>query len=376
MKPRQAILEKLLLTFVALTVCPSLSAEDEGSHDEHEDEEVALVMNETERKAAGISIGSVERRALSELLRLPGEVIPNAYRSAKIAPRITAQIVERHVRLGDHVEVGQHMVTLSSVEMAEAQGAVILADRDWLRVKALGREVVSDQRYTTAKVGREAAIAKVLAYGMTQDHVDELLANTDASHASGAFVLAAPIAGTVLEDDFIVGEVLEPGRVIFEISDETSLWVEARTSAGRITGVVEGTRVRLSPDQKQWRDAEVVQIHHRLDENTRTQAVRIAVSNEDDWLHPGQFVEVEIAVGEPDEVLAIPREAMVLLKGTPVVFRLDDANEFHPEPVTLGVTYGDWREVTSGLDKGDVVATAGTFYLKSLLLKSEIGDEH
>jgi cobalt-zinc-cadmium efflux system membrane fusion protein len=280
------------------------------------------------------------------------------------------------VRLGDHVEVGQHMVTLSSVEMAEAQGALILADNEWRRVKALGKEVLSDQRYTTAKVGREAAIAKVLAYGMTQENVDELLVNTDASHATGAFVLSAPIAGTVLEDDFIIGEVLEPGRVIFEISDETSLWVEARTSVGKITGVAEGTRVRLSPDQKQWRDAEVVQIHHRLDENTRTQAVRIAVSNEDDWLHPGQFVEVEIAVGEPDEVLAIPREAMVLLKGGPVVFRLDEANQFHPEPVTLGATYGDWSEITSGLDSGNVIATAGTFYLKSLLLKSEIGDEH
>jgi cobalt-zinc-cadmium efflux system membrane fusion protein len=216
----------------------------------------------------------------------------------------------------------------------------------------------------------------VLAYGMAQSQVDALVANTNASHAKGRFALTAPIAGTVLADDFIVGEVLAPGRVLFEISDETSLWVEARTSATQMAGITEGAPVRLSPDQRQWRDAQVVQIHHRLDESTRTQAIRIEVSNEDDWLHPGQFVEVEIAVDSSREALAVPAEAVVLLKGSTVVFHLENGDEFHPEAVTLGGTFGAWREVLSGVEEGDVIATRGTFHLKSLVLKSEMGDGH
>jgi cobalt-zinc-cadmium efflux system membrane fusion protein len=66
----------------------------------------------------------------------------------------------------------------------------------------------------------------------------------------------------------------------------------------------------------------------------------------------------------------------VLFKGSSVVFHLEDGREFHPEPVQLGATSGKWSQITSGVDEGDIIAVRGTFYLKSLLLKSELGDGH
>jgi len=368
MNGRLAMITRALVVMAATAIiCQVTLAEEEGE---------ALVLTESERTAAGIEIGAVERRTLSELLRLPGEVVPDAYKSAKVAPRITAQIIKRHVRLGEHIQVGQPMVTLSGVEMAEAQGALLVADQEWLRVKALGKDVISNRRYTEAQVMRQAAMAKVLAYGMIKTQVDRLLATGDASRATGEFDLFAPIAGTVLLDDFVLGELIEPGRVIFEITDESTLWVEARTSASKISGVSIGMPVRISPDQIQWRDAAVVQIHHRLDEATRTQAIRVEFTNENDWLHPGQFVEVEIAAGSGHDVLAVPTDSVVLLKGANVIFRMEENDEFHPEPVTVGATFGDWIEVVSGLEEGDVIATAGAFFLKSLVLKSELGEGH
>jgi len=312
MNVRLAMRKRALVVIAAmLIICQVTLAEEEDGHDEHEEEGEGLVLTTVERKAAGIETGVVGHRSLTELLRLPGEVILDAYRSAKVAPRITAQIVKRHVRMGDHIQVGQPMVTLSSVEMAEAQGALLVADQEWRRVKALGKDVISNRRYTEAQVMRQAAMAKALAYGMIETQVDRLLATGDASRATGEFDLFAPIAGTVLLDDFVLGELIQPGRVIFEITDESNLWVEARTSANKIAGVSIGMPVRISSDQVEWRDATVVQIHHRLDEATRTQAIRVEVRNENDWLHPGQFVDVEIAAGSGHEVLAVPTDSRV-----------------------------------------------------------------
>lgn len=243
-------------------------------------------------------------------------------------------------------------------------------------MKALGKDVISNRRYTQAQVMRQAAMAKALAYGMIKTEVDRLLATGDASRATGEFDMMAPIAGTVLLDDFVLGELIAPGRVIFEITDESSLWVEARTSANKISGVSIGTPVRISPDQIEWRDATVVQIHHRLDEATRTQAIRVEFKNENDWLHPGQFVDVEIAAGSKHDVLAVPTDSVVLLKGENVVFLLEENDEFHPTPISVGATFDSWNEVVSGLEKGDVIATAGVFFLKSLVLKSELGEGH
>jgi len=351
-------------------------AEEHDDHDEHDEEEEALVLTESERADAGVEIGVVELRLLAELLRLPGEVIPNAYLSAKVAPRITAQIVKRHARLGEQVQKGQLMVTLSSVEMADAQGALLVADQEWRRVQVLGKDVVSARRYTEAQVTRQAAMAKILAFGMIDAQARNLLATGDASRATGEFDLFAPIAGTVLQDEFVVGELINPGRIIFEISDETSLWVEARAIASDVRDVSIGTPAQVSVDGNEWIAGEVVQRHHRLDEITRTQALRIEVSNEEDQLHAGEFVQVVIEKTETSRVLAIPKEAVVLLRGDAVLFALHEDGDFEPVLVDADRTVGDWIAIRSGLHEGDQIVVRGAFYLKSLLLKSEIGEGH
>jgi cobalt-zinc-cadmium efflux system membrane fusion protein len=367
------------LLIILLLVAAMASAEDD--HDEHEghddhEEEVALVFSAAERRAAGIETQTVRRRVVSAHLRLPGEVIPNAYRSVSIGPRISGQVVGRHARLGDDVKAGDPLIAISSVEMADAQGQLIVADREWQRVKGLGKEVVSARRYTEAQVARQLAMAKVIAYGMTEGQADSLIKKGDASLANGKFDLLATLDGTVVRDEFLIGEFVEPGRVLIEISDEHNIWIEARTSANKVSGIKAGMPARISANDRDWRDGSVVQIHHRLDEMTRTQAVRVEVTNEDHGLHAGQFVEVEIEIGGDEKILAVPTEAVVLLKGSPVVFHLEDGREFHPEPVQLGTTAGNWSQVLSGVDDGDVIAVRGTFYLKSLLLKSELGDGH
>ena len=60
-------------------------------------------------------------------------------------------------------------------------------------------------------------------------------------------------------------------------------------------------------------------------------------------------------------------------KGTPMVFELE-GNEFEPQPVETGLRADGYTAITTGLDIDDIVAIAGAFQLKSLLLKSQIGD--
>lgn len=351
--------------------------EQEGSHKEaggHE-EEGALKMTAAEREAQGIRTAKVEPRALAGAVTAPGEVRMNAYASTQVTPRISAQVVARHVRLGEQVAKDQPLVTLSSVAMAEAQGALIEADREWQRVHKLGREVVSEQRYVAAQVARQRAYATVRAYGMSDAHVERLLADGDASRATGAFDLLSPQVGTVIRDDFVAGEVVEAGRVLFEVSDESRLWVEARLTPEQAGGVRVGTLARVSRDGKQWLDGKVVQLHHRLDEGTRTQGVRIEVANLGDQLHPGEYVNVSVQTAATQARIAVPKDAVLLMQGAPTVFKLE-GDELHPQPVETGVTRGGFTEIKAGLAAGDEIVTQGAFLLKSLALKSQMGEGH
>ncbi|MDE2886567.1 MAG: efflux RND transporter periplasmic adaptor subunit [Gemmatimonadota bacterium] len=366
----------LIAFFVNLVIAAPVFAEDAGHGKPGGDASGIIKLTAEEQRAAGVVVDRVSRRALGETIRVPGNVEINMYRSARVTPRITAQVVARHVILGESVSAGQRMVTLSSVAMAEAQAELIIANREWERSRSLGPESVSERRYTEARVARQLALARVLAYGMTEAQADALMSTSEAERASGVFDLLSPQAGTVLQDNFIVGELIEPGRVLFDISDESVMWVEARPIAVGVPDIHTGMPARVTPDGVNWIDGTVVQRYHRVDETTRTHGVRIEVDNADDQLHERQFVEVEIVTGKGDTVLAVPSAAVTMIGDTPTVFKVEHGHEFHAESVASGPTVGDWTAVSAGLREGDVIVVAGIFHLKSLMLKSSLGGGH
>ncbi|MCY4496583.1 MAG: efflux RND transporter periplasmic adaptor subunit, partial [Rhodospirillaceae bacterium] len=163
---------------------------DDGHEENHEaDHELELEppasvhLSPSQQQAAGIRSEIVQPRRLEVALRAPGEVRLNAYATFRVTPRIRAQVLERPAVLGDTIAAGQPLVTLSSVEMAEAQGTLLVADREWIRVRDLGREVVSDRRYIEAQVTAEQARARVLAFGMVEQQLQSLVDSGDASLA-------------------------------------------------------------------------------------------------------------------------------------------------------------------------------------------------
>jgi len=292
---------------------------------------------------------------------------------ARVTPKIPSVVEERHVRLGDVVEAGQPLATLSSVAMAEAAGELMLAAYEWRLVRELGRDAVSGRRYAEAETAQRKAMARVLAYGLTERQADALSTSDDLHAFSGRFDLLAPRPGTVFSDDFVVGDLVEPGRVLVEIVDESSVWVEAR--AADLPDAERGDSAIVVSDDGGRFDGRVVQRHHQLDEVTRTRALRIEVENVDDRLHPGQFVAVEFETGVTEPVLAVRRTAVTLMEGSESVFRLE-GDEFHPVRIMTGDNVGDWVVVDQGLESGDMVATVGVFHIKSLLLKSSLGSGH
>ena len=343
-------------------------------HEEHEEGGVKLTSEQ--QAMAGIVVKTLQPRDITGELRAPGEIQLNAYATSRVAPRIAAQVIERHAKLGDAVEHGAPLVALSSVDMAQAQGDLLVAEREWRRVSKLGREVVSEQRYTEARIAREQARARVSAFGMTEDEIKQLVATGKAELANGRFQLLAPQAGTVIRDEFIVGELVEPGRVLFEISDESLLWVEARLTpdeAARVTPDAHATV--LVGDQTV--EGRVSQVHHALDESTRTLGVRIEVPNPGDRLHPGLFVEVRIASGTTRQVLAVPEDAVLRsTDGDWQVFVEHEPGEFEAREVEV-IRSSAGQAVIEGVAPGARVVTRGAFFLQSELAKSGFDiDDH
>ncbi len=316
---------------------------------------------------AGIQLETITPQTLSLTVSAPGEVKSNDYRSVQITPRVAAQVVRRLAKLGDTVKVGQPLVTLTSVEVAEAQGEAQVKAREWARVRELGEAIVGGRRFLEARVAAEQARAKLIAYGLSA-------AEAGKSESLGQFTLVSTRAGTVLKDDFIEGERIEPGRVLFLIADEATVWIEANLSPADAAKVAEGSKARVKLDSR-WLDGKVIQKHHLINETTRTIPVRIEVSAAGDHLHNGEFVECRVEIGSLDQVMAVPNTALYQgTDGSWAVFVQKSATAYQRVQVTLKDDLGE-QTVVEGLEAGAKVVAQGAFYLNSELSKGSLGDK-
>jgi len=344
---------------------------DEDGDDGHGHGEAAsdAELTDAQRRMAGIETMTVKRQSLGDAITAPGEAILNAYRTTKVTPRTPAQVMKRHARLGDHIKKGQRLVTLSSVEMAEAQGALMEANVELRRVKKLGRKVVSEKRFVAAQIAYQQAYAKVSAYGMTNKQIKSLIKTGDATRATGEFHLLSFQDGTIISDGFVVGELIEPGHVLMEISDESVLWVEARLTPEDAARIALGSPARVQVG-KRWLSGKVTQARHTLDETTRTLAVHIEVANQHDELHPGQFVTAVIEGKETMQGIVVPLAAVLRAADGDWQVLVEVApGRFEPKEVEVSRTVGD-QMLIDGLAEGTTIVSKGAFFVQSEIAKS------
>ena len=338
----------------------------------HADEADPLTLDAAAIRDIGIVVDTLAARSLTDELKAPGEVRADAYSTVLVSPRVEAHVLARKARLGDVVKAGQPLVVLSSVQVAETQGQLIVAEQDWRRIAALGPEAVSARRYNEAKVQRDQARAKLRAYGLAEGQIATLLRRGSAA-ADGSFELLAPTAGRITTDEFLLGERVEPGRALFTLVEEDTVWVVAQLAPAEAERVRPDDSVRILAHDDVIR-GQVIGRSHQTDERTRTVPVRIAVDNRKDLLHPGELVEVRLALGGSASTLALPVEAIVLLQNQPTAFLARDHGRFEPVALQTGETRDGWTVVRQGAKAGDRYVRKGAFALKARLLRSQLGE--
>ena len=89
---------------------------------------------------------------------------------------------------------------------------------------------MSAKRYIQARVAYEQSRLKLTAYGLDNKQITAI-ANHRMKVALGQFQLNASVSGTVVRDDFRVGQRIKAGHSLFLIADERRVWVEANPAS-------------------------------------------------------------------------------------------------------------------------------------------------
>ncbi len=353
-------------------------------HDHGHEEESNGKLTADQIKQAGIELITISEQSVNQQITVPAEVKLNQYRTTQITPHLTTQVKARYVKLGDHVSKGQKLLSLQAITtpelaanmisiadleagLAEARGEYSVADSEWKRVKSIGSDLISKKRISDAKIARDQAASKVKAYQRSQKKMKSMMS---AGTKRGTFNLTAPQSGTIISDKFVIGQVVEPGDVLFEISDTNKLWVEARVKPNIISKIKKGSSVAVGKEGKPTTAGKVINIGRMLDEETRTLAVRIELDSSNSDLYPGQFVQAHISTTTNHSGIIVPSEAVMRSPDGDWMVLIEEApNQFEPKEIEVKQNLGD-KVVISGLAIGSKIVSKGAFFVQSEIAKS------
>jgi membrane fusion protein (multidrug efflux system) len=162
-----------------------------------------------------------------------------------------------------------------------------------------------------------------------------------------------------------VGDYVTPGQDIVNLEDIEPLKVEFRIPERYLGSLSVGQTVAVTADAFQGRSfaGQVYAIDPLVDENGRAVVLRARLPNQEGVLRPGLFVSISLVVGQRENAVMIPEQALVPQGSRQLVFKVADGKAVLT-PVKLGERRNAMVEIVQGLARGDVVVTAGQIKLR------------
>lgn len=296
------------------------------------------------------------RTVLSPTTWYPATVISrhDARVAAEVAGRII-EVAEIGTRLAEGTPAARLDPTLLRQELAEARATVA---REEARLVYLDQEVKRQQRLARQNNAAQSQLDQAVAeLGVTRAELAAARARVEQTRERlERTVVRAPFAGIVTERVLQAGEWAEPGDTVIRLVDPGALEVQVRVPAHVLRFIQAGTELSMqaSPETARGRVATIVPVG---DDRSRLYELRIAIADVP-W-PVGQSLRVAIPTAASRDVVAVPRDALVLRRDGASVYRVLPDGTADRVAVEPGIAAGRYIEVTGGIEAGDRVVTRG-----------------
>jgi cobalt-zinc-cadmium efflux system membrane fusion protein len=320
----------------------------------------------------------------------PGRISANPNRVSKVLRPVQGRVLEVMVRLGDHVERGQPLLSLDSPDADAAVSTDLQAEATERQAKFTLTKSETDYLRTKDLYEHQAVSEKDL-YG-AQNDLMQAKANAETSRAVSEqslrrlellglkpnefrqpTLVRAPLSGRVLEVNVTPGEYR--GAVsshsdtttapMMTVADLSTVWMSSDVPEPSIRlihvgGEVQITLVAFPGEVLRGR---VARIADTLDPQTRALKVHVDLPNPVGRFRPEMFGSIRHS-GDVRPRPVVPLSAIVQEYGHSVVFLERSPGRFERRQVTTGPASDDVVPVLSGLQADDRVVVGGAILLK------------
>jgi len=305
---------------------------------------------------SAVVTANAELRKLAPSVDVPGTVVSRF--DSRLASELAAKL-EWIAEVGTVVKKGETVArledfTFSLYEM-EAQSRV---EREQARVKFLVSEQERLQQLAANNLSARSQLDQIIS-DLAVAESEEKIARVQLGLTQVAMHITqirAPFDGLVTERLRNIGERLNVADEVIRIVDPNSLEVVARAPLNTVNFVSNDSVLQLHNDYRHG-EARIRTIVPFGNPQSHMFEVRLEVDPQV-WT-VGESVRLSMPTANVQEVLAVPRDALVLRREGASVFRVSEDMTVEQVTVITGLGDGDYIEVIGELNAGDVVVTRG-----------------
>ena len=334
-------------------------------------------------------------RPLQQVVVATGRV--SSLSRTQVGSEITGVVLQRRVQEGQRVRVGDVLAVLRSDDMdarvREAEAALQTLER---ATRPQAEATLRQAEAQWAQAGRELqrrrelqARQLVSRESLEQAEQAEVLARATAERARLGFealapgrseaallrerlaaaraarertVIRAPADALVLTRNAEPGDVVQPGRVLFELALQGDTEIVLPVDEKNLAALAVGQQAMCVADAylQQPFAAALKSIAPAVDAQRGVVELRLKVDPVPAFLRQDLTVSVNIRTAERAQALAVPNDALRDVQGNAAITLRVRDGRLQRVPVTLGLRGLTLTEVTSGLDAGDRVLAGAT----------------
>ena len=269
-------------------------------------------------------------------------------KEADILARVNGVLKAPLVEEGDRVREGQILI---EIEDAEYRHRVTQADVELHQQRLnLERSQKMQAQGLVSAEEADAALSKMKAAEATWE-----LANLELSYTK----VRSPFAGRVIARVVDEGRTVSNGTVLFTLADLSRLLARVHVPAREFRSIQTEQPVELVVDSTGDRLVGRIQlVSPVVDPKAGTIKVTIEIPAFPQSTRPGDFAEVSIVTDRHEDVVVVPRIAVLTEKQERIIY-VADGDTAQRRVVDIGFEDDIDVEVMSGLDPGEMVVVQG-----------------
>jgi len=293
----------------------------------------------------------VATRPLSADIEIPGTILANE--TTEIHPEVSGRVVRLNVREGTFISKGALLAKLYDgdlqAQLRKLDVQLKIAEQTEKRQAELIKiQGISQQEY-------DLSLLQVSNLKADMDIVREAVRKTE---------IRAPFSGKLGLKNISDGAYVTPATIITTISQVSQLKIQFNVPEKYGSQLKTGQSINFTVDgSNKTYSANIIAAEVKMDENTRSLAIRAMVKNGDASLIPGVFAKVRIVLGQNENAIMVPTIVVQPLGRKKLVY-LYKGGKSIPADITTGIRDSSSVQVLTGLSVGDTVITTGLLFLR------------